>query len=107
MLMLKHASASRPSGEWSDDDYDVLAGGVVVGASCEQPRRPKERRGCGRSPLGIMRTARRRTATSRCARARWRHSREAGRRSERRGQAGLPALMQNESMRCSRKQSEA
>jgi hypothetical protein len=31
MLMLKRASASRPSGEWSDDDYDVLAGGVVVG----------------------------------------------------------------------------
>jgi hypothetical protein len=28
---LKRASASRPSGEWSDDDYDVLAEGVVVG----------------------------------------------------------------------------
>jgi hypothetical protein len=25
------ASASRPSGEWSDDDYDVLADGKVVG----------------------------------------------------------------------------
>ena len=30
-LILKRASASRPSGEWNDDDYDVLAGGVVVG----------------------------------------------------------------------------
>ena len=30
-LTLKRASASRPSGEWSDDDYDVLADGVVVG----------------------------------------------------------------------------
>jgi hypothetical protein len=30
-LVLKRASASRPSGEWSDDDYDVLAEGVVVG----------------------------------------------------------------------------
>jgi hypothetical protein len=30
-LVLKRASASRSSGEWSDDDYDVLAGGVVVG----------------------------------------------------------------------------
>jgi hypothetical protein len=30
-LLLKRASASRPSGEWSDDDYDVLADGVVVG----------------------------------------------------------------------------
>jgi hypothetical protein len=30
-LILKRASASRPSGEWKDDDYDVLAEGVVVG----------------------------------------------------------------------------
>jgi hypothetical protein len=30
-LILKRASASRPSGEWNDDDYDVLAEGVVVG----------------------------------------------------------------------------
>jgi hypothetical protein len=30
-LILKRASASRLSGEWNDDDYDVLADGVVVG----------------------------------------------------------------------------
>jgi hypothetical protein len=30
-LILKRASVSRPSGEWNDDDYDVLADGVVVG----------------------------------------------------------------------------
>jgi len=30
-LLLKRASAFRPSGEWSDDDYDVLAEGFVVG----------------------------------------------------------------------------
>jgi hypothetical protein len=30
-LILKRASASRPSGEWSDDDYDVLADDAVVG----------------------------------------------------------------------------
>jgi hypothetical protein len=30
-LILKRASASRSSGEWSDDDYDVLADGIVVG----------------------------------------------------------------------------
>jgi len=30
-LILKRASSSRSSGEWSDDDYDVLADGVVVG----------------------------------------------------------------------------
>jgi hypothetical protein len=28
-LILKRASVSRPSGEWNDDDYDVLADGVV------------------------------------------------------------------------------
>jgi hypothetical protein len=30
-LVLKRASASLSSGEWSDDDYDVLADGVKVG----------------------------------------------------------------------------
>ena len=27
----QRASTSRPSGEWDDDDFDVLADGVVVG----------------------------------------------------------------------------
>jgi hypothetical protein len=30
-LILKRASLSRSSGEWKDDDYDVLADGGVVG----------------------------------------------------------------------------
>jgi hypothetical protein len=30
-LILKRASASRSSGEWNDDDFDVLANGIVVG----------------------------------------------------------------------------
>jgi hypothetical protein len=30
-LVLRRASASRLSGEWSDDDYDVLAEDIVVG----------------------------------------------------------------------------
>jgi hypothetical protein len=30
-LILKRASASRASGEWNDDDFDVLADGAVVG----------------------------------------------------------------------------
>jgi hypothetical protein len=30
-LVLKRASASRQGGEWNDDDFDVLADGVVVG----------------------------------------------------------------------------
>jgi hypothetical protein len=30
-LILKRTSASRPSGEWNDDDFDVVANGKVVG----------------------------------------------------------------------------
>jgi hypothetical protein len=30
-LILKRASASRRSGQWQDEDYDVLADGAVVG----------------------------------------------------------------------------
>jgi hypothetical protein len=30
-LVLKRTSASRPSGEWNEDHFDVLADGVVVG----------------------------------------------------------------------------
>ena len=30
-LILKRANASRPSGHWSEDDYDGLAEGEVVG----------------------------------------------------------------------------
>jgi len=74
-LVLKRASASRSSGEWNDDDYDVLADATVVGRIMKVHAAP--RRGCGRSPLDIMRIARRRTATRRRARPRWRHSRRA------------------------------
>ena len=30
-LILKRAAASRTSGEWREDDYDVVADGIVVG----------------------------------------------------------------------------
>jgi hypothetical protein len=30
-LILQRGSVSRPSGQWRDDDYDVLENGVVVG----------------------------------------------------------------------------
>jgi hypothetical protein len=30
-LILKRASVSRPSGEWNEDDFDMLADGAVVG----------------------------------------------------------------------------
>jgi hypothetical protein len=30
-LILKRGSVSRPSGQWRDDDFDVLEDGVIVG----------------------------------------------------------------------------
>jgi hypothetical protein len=39
-LILKRASASRPSGQWNDDDYDVLADRVVVGRIMETAAAP-------------------------------------------------------------------
>ena len=41
-LILKRASASRSSGEWSDDDYDVLADGVVVGRIMKAAAKPAD-----------------------------------------------------------------
>jgi hypothetical protein len=35
-LILKRASASRSSGQWQDEDYDVLADGKVIGRIYEQ-----------------------------------------------------------------------
>jgi hypothetical protein len=37
---LKRASLSRSSGQWSDDDYDVLENGVVVGRICKEEAAP-------------------------------------------------------------------
>jgi hypothetical protein len=37
VLILKRASASRPSGSWNDDDFDVLADGAMVGRILPQP----------------------------------------------------------------------
>jgi hypothetical protein len=39
-VILKRASVSRPSGQWRDDDYDVLAEGEVVGRIFNALRRP-------------------------------------------------------------------
>jgi hypothetical protein len=49
--LLKRAAASRPSGEWRDDDYDydVLVDGVVVDRIFKSTRRRRARLGCGRS----------------------------------------------------------
>jgi hypothetical protein len=47
-LILKRASASRSSGQWSDEDYDVLADGKVIGRILESGSRfgPPELRWC-------------------------------------------------------------
>ena len=37
-LVLKRASAGRQSGEWNEDDFDVLADGIVVGVSLSPSR---------------------------------------------------------------------
>jgi hypothetical protein len=35
-LILKRTTAFRPDGQWSDEDYDVLADGNVVGRILQQ-----------------------------------------------------------------------
>jgi hypothetical protein len=47
-LILKRASASRPSGAWNDDDFDVLADGGVVGRICTATK-PRARPGWRRA----------------------------------------------------------
>jgi hypothetical protein len=39
-LILKRASASRPSGQWNDDDFDALEDGAVVGRIFKNDERP-------------------------------------------------------------------
>jgi hypothetical protein len=41
MLTLKRASKSRPSGEWSDDDYDVFEGEQHIGRIMLHPQAPQ------------------------------------------------------------------
>jgi hypothetical protein len=36
-LILRRASASRSSGKWNDDDFDVLANGEVGGRTFVRP----------------------------------------------------------------------
>ena len=40
-LILKRAAANRPSGDWNDDDFDVLADGVVVGRIMKAAAKPR------------------------------------------------------------------
>jgi hypothetical protein len=42
-LILKRGSASRPSGQWREDDYDMLDDGIVVGRIFKVPVAPPDR----------------------------------------------------------------
>ena len=42
-LILERGSASRLSGQWRDDDYDVVENGVVVGRIFKVPVAPQDR----------------------------------------------------------------
>jgi hypothetical protein len=42
-LILKRAPASRSSGQWRDDDYDVLKDDVIVGRIFKVPVAPADR----------------------------------------------------------------
>jgi hypothetical protein len=76
-LILKRAKASRSSGEWRDDDYDVLENGVVVAASSWSLLRPPVGNGGGRAATTATSSAHG-TDTSRRARLRWRRLPRAG-----------------------------
>jgi hypothetical protein len=69
-LTLKHASASRPSGEWGEDDYDVLADGIVVGRIMKAAAAPIGQPWLWTLAYGHHEDRTRRTATSRRARLR-------------------------------------
>jgi hypothetical protein len=76
-LVLKRASASRPSGEWNDDDFDVLADGVVVGRIFKANAAPVGSPWMWTLAFGTTRIEARHTAMPRRARRLWQPSRKA------------------------------
>src|ERR1700745_2250101 len=77
-LILRRASAFRPSGEWNDDDYDVLCNGVVVGRIMQADAVPVGMSWMWTLAFDTTRTARRRMAMPQRARPRWRRLQRAG-----------------------------
>jgi hypothetical protein len=64
-LVLRQASARRPSGEWNDDDFDVLCDGAIVGRIFKVNAAPVGGPWRGHSPSGNPKTARQRMSTPR------------------------------------------
>jgi hypothetical protein len=77
-LILKRASASRPSGEWNDDDYDVLADGAVVGRIFKANAAPVGEPWMWTLAVGTTKTALQPTAVRRRAKPRWLRLRRVG-----------------------------
>jgi hypothetical protein len=69
-LILKRASASRPSGEWNDDDYDVLSEGKVVGRIMKAAASPVGTPWMWTSRMATTKAAHQRMATKPIARQR-------------------------------------
>jgi hypothetical protein len=57
-LILKRASTSRASGDWNDDDFDVLADGAVVGRIMKAAPAPEGLLRMWTSPSSTPKTAR-------------------------------------------------
>jgi hypothetical protein len=76
--LLIWSRTDRTAQGWGEDDYDVLADGVVVGRIVKAQRRLWASPGCGQCSSATSRTARQRTATQRPARMQWAHSPKAG-----------------------------
>src|SRR5262245_32196588 len=82
-LILKRASTSRPSGQWREDDYDVLENGGVVGRIFHlEAAAPEGRPWMWASGHITATSGAGRTAMTQHARLRWQHSPRAGGGSE-------------------------
>jgi hypothetical protein len=73
-VILKHVSASGPSGEWNEDDYDALADGVVVGRIVKANASPVGASWMWTLAFGHHEARTPRTAMLRRARPLWPHS---------------------------------
>jgi len=78
LLTLKRALAFRLSGEWSDDDYDVLCEGEVVGRIMKAAAAPVGTPWFWTLAYSHLEDPTPSTATRRRARPRWRGSPRAG-----------------------------